>query len=107
MTPQTPEERIKQIKYSDIERIQETPEDLFHYAVRSTNPKNNKNEVKYNVWRDRFGKWWCSCNDFLYRNNEDQPLYECKHIIRVLNMINTSAKRQFKKAAKDLGVPTN
>lgn len=107
MTPtQTPEQRVKAIKYSDIKRIQETPEDLFHYMVTSSDKRNQK-EVKYNVWRDKWGKWWCSCNDFLYRNNEDNPLYQCKHIIRVIEMINTSAKRQFKKAAKDLGIPTN
>jgi hypothetical protein len=93
--------RVKALKYSDIKRIMETPEDLFHYMVTSAN-KANQGEVKYNVWRDRFGKWWCSCNDFLYRNKEDNELYQCKHIKRVLAMIEESAKRQFKQASKEV-----
>jgi hypothetical protein len=96
---QTLEERIKSIKYKDIKRIMETPNDLFSYQVTSQNPKNQR-EVKYLVYRDRFGQWFCNCPAYLYSKDQDKPT--CKHVLRVQAMIKESYKRQIRKAQKEL-----
>jgi hypothetical protein len=94
----TPEERIKAIKYSDIKRIQETDNDLFSYQVTSSKDK----ETKYLVFKSQALGWTCTCKDFQYRSDPLDNIYQCKHIKRVLAMIEVSAERQFKQASKEV-----
>lgn len=96
MTTSTIEQRVKEIPNYFIKRI-----DMFTYEVRSVNPKN-QGEVKYMVYDSKSIGWNCTCKDFIYRNTPESPDYQCKHIIRVQNMIKESAKRQALKAQKEL-----
>jgi hypothetical protein len=100
MTP-TEEEyaaRVKALKYSDIKRL----DGLFSYQVTSAKDR----ETKYLVCRLNSLGWTCTCKDFKYRGDPlDTDLkftYQCKHIKRVIAMIEESAKRQFSKAAKEV-----
>jgi hypothetical protein len=88
------EERAKSIKYRDIKHL-----DMFTYEVTSQDPKNQK-EVKYMVYKSSNIGWTCTCPAFIYCKDAEKPI--CKHIVRVKAMIEVSAKRQFKKAKKQI-----
>jgi SWIM zinc finger len=90
--------RVKALKYSDIKRIKETDNDLFSYQVTSAKDR----ETKYLVFKSQVLGWTCTCKDFQYRSDPTNNEYQCKHIKRVIAMIEESAKRQFNKAKKEL-----
>jgi hypothetical protein len=91
--------RIRAIKLSDIKQI-----DKYSYEVKSRNKYKQADGVTYLVtFLKNQDIWFCTCNNFKYHNNEQNPKYECKHIARIRELITRQANRAGNKALKQLG----
>jgi predicted nucleic acid-binding Zn finger protein len=75
-------QRIRDISDKDVQQ-----EDSFTFFITSQSDKNK--EVIWMVYfpNHSYKQARCTCPDFMYRNNEETPDYECKHIGKVRDML--------------------
>lgn len=79
-------ERIRAIPDTAVTQI-----DLSTFEIKSQSDKYG--EVNYMVYYSaRKTSFSCTCPDYLYRNTEEQPDYECKHIGKVRDLLTRRLK---------------
>lgn len=76
-------QRIRDIPDNAVKQLDDTKR---YYEISAQSDKHN--EVFYLVsFSIDFKTAKCTCKDFMFRNTEEKPDYECKHIGKVRDLL--------------------
>jgi hypothetical protein len=77
--------KLQRIKDIPDNAVRELELDGKTFEVKSTT--GNKEILYFVFYSTGLNAWTCTCKDFIFRNTEETPDYECKHIGKVRDLL--------------------